>query len=339
MTNRVRTAGSTAFSLGALLLSLMLSGCDTETKLEPVKAGEMDSYRDPGYGYTVQYPKGWISNVQVGHASFYNAQEVDKKFLEPTGQYPDGVVIEVDVTHTPTPDQKRKEITDDMTKNGFVLAKEEPMTVGGKSAFRDAYTGQYTKTIKESGQHIYITVDTLLYDIRFAGFGPYYDAYKAVFDASLNTFQFPKPVVPGRDATLPSEAMTEFNGKFLSFQYPDNYNSTNPSKGSNDEVVELRGQRQDCSIRVEVFGAKGLTLDKVFDQNKGKFRATGTGKATIGGQPGQTLTYAPTPSVERRFVFVVRNDKVYRITMDWYKPQKEDYLAAYEKVLGSIKFK
>jgi hypothetical protein len=30
---------------------------------------------------------------------------------------------------------------------------------------------------------------------------------------------------------------------------------------------------------------------------------------------------------------------VYRITMDWYKPQRAEYLAAYDKVLSSIKFK
>lgn len=339
MTNSDRTAGSTALSLGAILLSLFLSGCSTETRMEPVKVGEMDSYRDPGYAYTVQFPKGWISNVQVGHASFYNAQEVDKKFLEPTGQFPDGVVIEVNVSHAPSPEQKRKEITDEMTKNGFVVGKEEPVTVGGKPGFRTGYTGLYTQSVKETGQHIYVAVDTLLYDIRFAGFGPYFDAYKAVFDASLASFQFPKPVVPGRDATLPSETTTEYNGKLFTFQYPDNYNSTNPSKGANEEVVELRGQRQDCSIRIEVFGAKGLTVEKVFDQNKGKFRATSTGKATIGGQSAMTLTYAATANVDRRFTFVVRNDKVYRITMDWYRPQREEYLSAYEKVLGSMKFK
>jgi hypothetical protein len=88
-----------------------------------------------------------------------------------------------------------------------------------------------------------------------------------------------------------------------------------------------------------VFGAKGLTLEKAFDQNKGKYAGAVTGKATIGGQPALSLTYAPTREVERRFYFMVKGDKVYRITMDWFKPQREEYLAAYEKVLSSIKFK
>ena len=92
-------------------------------------------------------------------------------------------------------------------------------------------------------------------------------------------------------------------------------------------------------MRIDVFGAKGLTVEKVFDQNKGKYKATATGKATISGQPALTLTYAPTATVERRFYFVVKSDKVYRVTMDWYRPQRDQYLAIYDRVIASIKLK
>jgi hypothetical protein len=43
--------------------------------------------------------------------------------------------------------------------------------------------------------------------------------------------------------------------------------------------------------------------------------------------------------VERRFYFLVKADKVYRVTMDWFKPQREQYLTTYEKVIQSIKIK
>jgi hypothetical protein len=182
-------------------------------------------------------------------------------------------------------------------------------------------------------------LDTVLYDLRFSGFGGLDEAYKQVFDASLASFQFPKPVVPGRDPTLPSETMAEFNGRFFSLRYPDNFNSTNAPRGNNDEVCELRGVRQDCSIRVDVFGAKGLTAEKVYDQNKGRYRATATGKATVDGLPAFTLTYAASREVDRRFYFIVKNDKVVRITLDWYRPQRDDYLAAYDRVIASVKIK
>ena len=339
MSTHARSAGCILLSLGAVLCAVLLMGCSGEKKIEPVKPAEMESYRDPGYGYSLLYPKGWIANTQVGRAAFYNMQEVDKKFLEPTGPYPDGVSIMVDVMTTPTPDQERQKTLDEMKKNGFVLTPERQIVVGGRQAVAVAYSGQWSTSVKESGQHIYVAIDTLLYDVHFAGFGGYFEAYRAVFDSSLASFQFPRPVIPGRDATLPSDAMVDYNSKLFSFQYPDNFNSINAPKGNNEEVVELRGQRQDCSIRFDVFGAKALTVEKVFDQNKGKYRATATGKTTVSGLPGLTLTYSPNASVERRFVFVVKNDKVYRITLDWFRAQREEYIASYDKVLNSIKIK
>jgi hypothetical protein len=145
--------------------------------------------------------------------------------------------------------------------------------------------------------------------------------------------------VPGRDETLPSESFDTFNGKLFSFEYPDNFNTTNPNKGSFEEVAELRGRRLDCTIRFDVFDAKGLTLDKVFDQNKGRFRGATAGSATIGGQPARTLTGAATKDVMRKMYFVIHNGKVIRITTDWFKPQSEHYTAAYDKVIASVKLK
>ena len=338
MTPKARYAASAALSSVALMFLLCLAGCGGEKKMEPVKPGEMESYRDPGFGYSIQYPKGWLPNAEVGRAGFYSAQDVDKKFLDPTGQFPDGVMIGVTVIRSASADTGKK-IMDDMTKSGFVVSKADTVSVGGKPGVRYGYSGQYTQTVKETGEHIYVPVDTIVYDIRCAGFGGTYDAYKAVFDASLATLQFPKPVVPGRDPSLPSENMTELNGKLFSISYPDNFSQIGAAKGTNDEVVELRGVRGDCSIRVDVFGAKGLTVEKVFDQNKGKYKATATGKATVAGLTALSLTYAATPSVQRRFYFIVKNDKVFRVTMDWFRPQADEYLKAYDKTINSLKIK
>jgi hypothetical protein len=338
MTTNARCTASVALFFSTLLLFLFIVGCGGEKKMEPVKPGEMDTYKDPGFGYSIQYPRGWMPNTEVGRAGFYSAQEVDKKFLDPTGQFPDGVMIGVTVIRSSSPDTTKK-IVDDMIKSGFIVTRPETLSVGGRPGTRYGYTGLYTKTVKETGQHIYVPSDTILYDIRCAGFGGYFDAYRAVFDASIATFQLPKPAVPGRDATLPSETMAEANGKLFSFQYPDNFNGISVPKGTNEEVLELRGVRQDCSIRVDVFAAKGLTAEKVFDQNKGKYKATATAKTTVSGLPAMSLTYAATANVERRFYFIVKDDKAFRVTMDWYRPQREEYLKAYERTINSLKIK
>ncbi len=324
---------------GLLLLGLLLASCGGHKQTPPVPVGQMDEYRDPGYGFRISSPHGWLSNAEVGHAQFFNQPDVDKKFLDPTGAFPNGVMIEVLVTKTQTAAQDRKQRIDEMMKNNFVMGKEEGINVAGMQAYRDPYSANWGSGVKETGEHIYIQTDTLLYDIRMAGFGDLYDAYKDIFAASLNSFQLPKPVVPGRDETLPSEEFTAGENTYFQYQYPGNFTVSRPPKGSYEFVEVLQGKNLSTSIRFDIFDAKGLSLEKVFDQNKGKYRAESTGKATISGQPAMWLQYSARKDLDRRFYFVVYKGKVLRITTDWMKAQKNDYLAAYEKVLSSIKFK
>ena len=329
-----------SLATGILLTGLWFAGCSSDKKVTVLPVGAMDEYRDPGYGFVVKYPKGWVVDTQVGRARFYSVQGSDMKFRDPTtADYPDGAMISVDVTKTTTPADDQKKLTDEMAKIGIQLGKPEPITVGGKPGTRITYKAKYTSTSLMTGEHIYIPLDTLLYDIELAGFGTLYDAHTAIFAAVKDAFVFPKPVEKGRDQTLPSETMSEYQSAYFTVQYPENYNFETVPKGNNDLAVSLRGANKYCAIQFTVFGAKELTLEKVFDQNKGKFPGAVSGKATVGGQPAMTLTYSAAKEVERRFYFIVKNDKVIRITMDWYKPQRTDYLAAYEKVLSSIKFK
>ncbi|RPH36336.1 hypothetical protein EHM92_04670 [bacterium] len=325
--------------LGILFLGFLLFGCGGQKQTPPVPVGQMEEYRDPGYGFHISYPQGWLSSAEVGHAQFFSQPDVEKKFLDPTGAYPNGVMIEVSVAKTQTAAQDRKQRIDEMVKNNFVMGKEEGINVAGMQAYRNPYSANWGSGTKETGEHIYLQTDTLLYDIRMAGFGDLYDAYRDVFTASLNSFQLPKPAVKGRDETLPSDEFTSGENNYFRYQYPGNFNVSRPAKGSYEFVEVLQGANRSTSVRFDVFDAKNLTLEKVFDQNKGKYRATSTGKATVSGEPAMWRQSSATKDVDRRFYFMVYKGKVLRITVDWVKAQRDDYLAAYEQVLSSIKFK
>ncbi len=325
--------------LPVIAVVLLLGGCGGERKIPPVPVGEMEEYRDPVIGFHIEVPKDWIRNVEVGRARFYNAIEVDKKFLDPTGVAPLGVEVAIDAMKTPYPVDSVKEIKSGLKAMNFQLGPDEPVTVGGMNGTRVNYTGNYGKKNIVRGYHIWLTGDSLLYDLTFSGFGGYEEAYAAVFDAMLKSFEPGKPKEKEADISLPSETFSAGETQYFTYEYPENFNFTNPSKGSFEFSQELRGYRQDCSVRFDVFGAKGLTVEKVFDQNKGKYRAKSTGKATIGGLPALYVAYSPAAQVESRAYFVVRNDKVFRLTTNWYKPQEDAYAAAYQKLLGSVKFK
>lgn len=321
------------------LACLMFVGCG-ETKMEPVAVGEMQDYKDPGLGWAISYPTGWPApNAEVGRARFYNVSGADLKFRVPHEPGTIGVEISVDAIKTGEAASHVAKAIAEMKSTGFQLQAEEKITVAEIEGTKVKYGANYGKNSIIYGHRIFLAKDSMLYDLGFAGFGQFYDAYAQVFDASLKSFKPAKPKEPGRDETLPSESFETFNAKSFSFQYPDNFNSTSPSKGTFEEVVELRGRRLDCSIRFDVFDAKGLTLDKVFEQNRGRFRGASAGNATVGGQPAKVMTGSVTRDVMRKMYFVVHNNKVIRITTDWFKPQSEDYTTAYDKVIASVKFK
>lgn len=325
---------------GLLPLVLGMIGCGGEQKLAPVPVGKMEEYRDPVIGFHLMIPEGWIKNAEVARARFYNAPDVDKKFLDPTGVAPLGVEVAVDAIKTPEPAEKIKEIRNGLKAANFQLGPDEAITLGELSGTKVAFSGSYGKKNIVRGHHIWLTGDSIAYDLTFSGFGGHYEAHAAVIDAITKSFVPGKPGEKAADVTLPSELMAKGDTKFFAYEYPENFNFTNPPKGTFELSQELRGYRQDCSIRFDVFGAKGLTLEKVFDQNKGKYKGQkGTGKTTVGGEQALYVSYSLMPQVESRAYFVVKNDKVYRITTNWFRPQQEAYNAAYGKVLNSIKFK
>ncbi len=326
-------------SVLAALVAIALFGC-SEKKIEPVVPGEMKEYKDPGMGWSISYPANWpIVNAEVGHAHFYNASGVDSKFRVPNEPGTVGAEIAVDVAKTNDPAAEVQKNIAQMKSGGFQVEPEEKVTVNGMTATKVKYGANYGKNSIIYGHHVYVTKDSLVYDLGFSGFGQFYGAYAQVFDAVLNSFKAAKPKEKGADETLPSEAFTTYNGKTVSFDYPDNFNPTGASKGSYEEVAELRGVRQDCSIRYDVSSAKELTLEKVFAQNKGLIRGGSSGKATVGGQPAMTLSGAVTKDVQRKMYFVVMNNKIMRFTTDWFRPQSAQYEAAYGKVMASVKFK
>ncbi|TLY30684.1 MAG: hypothetical protein E6K56_06530 [Ignavibacteria bacterium] len=102
------------------LLLLGASGC--EKKTEPVPVGEMNEYRDPGYGFKIHYPIEWKQLGTTGKAVFAKSQEVLNRLQDPrTGEPGGAVTVEViRYQGKPFPDilQAAK---DDMKQSNFQL--------------------------------------------------------------------------------------------------------------------------------------------------------------------------------------------------------------------------
>ncbi len=323
-----------------MCISLVLTLFSCGKKMEPVKVGTLKEYKDAMYGFSIEYPIEWRQLGQSGKARFYQSQGVADKFLDP-GR-PGELGTEVAVLVSELNGKTFEEMVEQTRENIKMVGKidnENPVTVSDKEAIRINYTIPITTKMNMNGYKIVFTSDTLYYEIGVAGFGEMFTAHAAVFDTMLKSFTLPLPVVKTPGVWSASSNLEKYETPFFTINYPDNLEFTSPPKGKNELSIGMRADRLDCSIQFDVFGAQGLTVEKVFDQNKGKYKSKTSGEVTIDGNKTMYLNYSPAKEIESRAYFLVKNDKVIRITMNYYSPQKLAYLTPFEQIVSTMKLK
>jgi hypothetical protein len=326
-------------ALFLILGFLFLFGCG-EQKVELVPVGEMNQYIDPGYGFTISYPKEWKNLGTTGKAVFAKSQEVVDKFLDPhAGIEGEQVTVEVIPFAGKAPAAIIQSIKDDLKQQTAELQPDQQITVGGKPTVMVQYRIQATTKTSIYGHQVLVQGDTAIYKLDFEGYGAQHGAHANVNDAMLKSFEPPIVVAKKPDVWNPAQNLSVYDSKYFSIKYPDNMEFVDVKKGNNDFAMEMRADRRDCSIHIDVFGAKALTVDKVWDQNKSKYHAKATGNTTLDGNKSYWVDYSPMANINSRAYFVVKNDKVVRVTVNWFAPQKDIYFTTLEKSVNSLKLK
>ena len=322
-----------------ILVSLFIFGCG-EKKVELLPVGEMNQYTDPGYGFKISYPKEWKNLGTTGKAVFAKSQEVLDKFLDPrSGIEGEEVTVEVLPYAGKAPAAVIQSLKDDLKTQNAEMEPDKPLTIAGKPAVMVQYRVQATTKTSIYGQQVLVQGDTALYKLDFAGYGAQHGAHANINDAMLKSFEPPIVVAKKPDVWNPATNLSDYDSKYFTFKYPDNMEFVEVKKGNNDFAMEMRADRRDCSIHIDVFGAKALTVDKVWNQNKSKYKAKATGEATLAGNKAYWVDYTPMANISSRAYFMVKNDKVIRVTVNWFAPQKDIYFTVFEKAVNSLKLK
>ncbi len=328
------------FFLALFAFAFIIHGC-SKPKPEKMKVGEMAEYRDPAYGFSIKYPKEWLSMGESGRAMFVQSEEVVNNFLDPLNGKRAGAQVSVQAFK-----QEEGKTVDVLMADGLMelqqtatMKVEETITIGGKEAKKYNYEIPVTNKLSIYGYQIYIPLDTMLFSINFRAFGDYLEATQDVFIAMQSSFTPPTILAKTDNRPRPSDQFDKYDTPYFSVEYPSNFNFTSPAKGKNDFVVQLGGERLDCTIRFDVFGAQDLTIEKVYEQNKGKYKATSAGEAMVDGLKAPYVNYAPAKDIASRAYFMVKNNKVIRVTLNWFSPETELYLKPFEKVVNAMKMK
>lgn len=323
----------------ALLFGLLIAGCAPK-KPDPVPVGTTNTYTDPAYGFSVQYPQTWQRLGTVGKAVFAKSQDVIEKFQDVRSGEPGGMAtVSVVELQGKQPSELIQSELDEL-KQGYQVDPADSLQIAGKMATRVAYSVQVTTKNRVFGYSVFVPGDTALYKMEFLGFGDYYEAHKAVFDAMQASFKLPVIVAKKSDVWVASANLSDYKCDYFTLQYPENLNFIQVPKGSFGYVMEMRpADRNDCSFHVDVFGAQKLTVEKVWNQNKGKYKAKNTGQMKVDGNDAYWVDYSLRKDASSRAYFIVKNNNVIRVTLNWFEPQKDAYFPAFEKMVNSMKLK
>ena len=342
----IRTGRTTVFLLVALLgvVGLFISSCN---KPQPPVIKEWETYSDPFYGFELQYPKGWLVNAEANKIKIYSSQEAASWFFDPGNAGKNGVEIlfgfENFATAGVSTVDAYKAQTKEKLANIGAVGEEKASSLGNEPGAEISYHSKISKSVTISGRRTITMRDSVFYYLNVAGINDDYKLYGFVFDTVMNSVKLPQPKLRSKDpneAAKPLAEFSKYSGDVVDIQYPRNFEYTLPEKkGETQFALRIKGLRDDCDIVLDVFPAKKLTTEKVFEQNKGKFNPKSTGDATIDGNSAKFLTTSPAPNIDRRVYFTVKNDKMYRVILTWNRPLTKDFLPAFEKSLASIKIK
>jgi hypothetical protein len=336
--------------LAILLVSVFaVFGCGEKQKVyPPITAWE--KYSDPFTGLSFTHPladsNAWHLNADGNRITLTSSLAAAEKFLDPYAddrgeegmqitvfrERPDSLLALDEVVAAYAKDRKAE---------GFNVSKIDTITIDSTSARKFTYYGNFTQKTKLSRTRVYAIRDSVQYYLEYGAFNDLFQPYSYIMDSLVASIRLPRPKVKSVDAdpSLPSITFSEFTNNFLRISYPDNFETATPSvKGETKFSLEIKGYRQDCTVRIDILPAKSLTVEKVFEQNQGKYKnVSGKGETTIAGVRAMFLNYTPQRDIASRAYFLVKNDQVYRIIMNFYAPKRADFLPAFEKTVGSLK--
>src|SRR6185369_14390091 len=128
---------SLTYSL-VMLAALFLFGC-AEKKPPAVPVGEMQEYKDPGYGFKVKYPKEWKQMGQIGKAVFAKSDEVINRMQDYKSGEPGGMVTVTVLEFAGRTAADLMTSANDEMKQYAQMQPEQQVQAAGKPATRIDY--------------------------------------------------------------------------------------------------------------------------------------------------------------------------------------------------------
>jgi len=328
------------------LLAIVVAGCQ---KSAPVAVPPMEEYRDGSNLFVVNIPSTWQQSAEPGKLNIYNSQDAWNRFADPTSNSKPAIRIFIYAQEAGarTLDAVAGDFKAQLRQEQAQIDPDVQTTLAGGPAVKIPYAMRLDDKNTIHSYRIIAVIDSMEYGIECQGFNDDFENYSNVFDSVASTFHvIPKVVAQQQlpEDLVPSSTLATFQNDYFSIQYPENFKAV-PSGASGDvkASVSIKGYFEDCTIRVDVLDAKKLSVDKVFDQNKGNYPNAKSRKVQMNGLDAYLISYSPQKSIQRHVYFVVKNNNWIRVILTWnelsQKKYNADFEQAFEKAASGLKLK
>ncbi len=305
---------------------------------KPVK--ELKTYEDDIRKFSFQYPADWHFIKTPNGAVVYTAKEEMKRFYKYDTEGAAAAKIEIiwDNTFDTT-------ALEDIMKKYWkfdekVYTPLEKVTFGGEPGLKTEYAFRLSDGTFKGVQYIAAKDTTTATVLVMEAFADTYDKYKEHFDkiiADISLAETPPErsadtIYQTEEAPPPSDTLKRVTGKGFSIEVPKNFNK--------ERGMYIGQRRGDSFIRVDVMDAsKQKNLDKIVKDSKERIPGTSAGRdVTIGGIKGKKIDYKPSGTVDGEMYWVIKGDKLFRITLNWFKGEASDYKPVFQKCVKTFKF-
>jgi hypothetical protein len=227
----------------------------------------------------------------------------------------------------------------ELSANGFDISEVKAQALGTMPGTLLHYSGVIDAKTKVEGLQIQAVKDSFEYSVRYEGFNKMFPACQSAFDTLIASIELPEAKIKGvqADDSKPSKTFVMFENNFVKISHPDNFDpDVLTAKPPAEFSMEVKLYRADSNLRLDVMPAKGLTVEKAVEQNAKLYKEQSRGESKIDGVKAIFLNYSPVANVQSRVYFAVKNDKIYRVITNYYKPMKADYEPALQKMVSSL---
>jgi hypothetical protein len=327
-------------------LAVVVAGCQ---KSAPVAVPPLQDYRDGSNLFVIKVPSTWQQSAEPGKLNIYNTQDAWNRFADPTSNSKPAVRIFIyaQAAGAKTLDVVAGDFKSQLRQQQAQIDPDVQTTLAGNPAVKIPYAMKLDSKNTIYSYRIITVSDSMEYGIECQGFNDDFKNYANVFDSVALTYRIiPKAVAQQQlpDNLVPSPTLTTYQNDYFAIPYPENFKAT-PSGASGDvkASVSIKGYFEDCTIQADVLDAKKLTVDKVFDQNKGNYPNAKTQKIQLDGLDAYLISYSPVKGIQRRVYFVVKNNNWIRVILTWNEANQKKYNAdfqqAFEKAVSGLKLK